>query len=125
MVLRHAIGLVLLAVLVWRIAVYWDPFLRDWAGWKNLRRKKRRRRLSGKWYKKAKPFAGLTRKPVCALCAHGESEVGQAPSEGPPPRIEYERQAKSDPHDSLKVTHLDRLCHNSDRRKVALLTIEK
>jgi RHS repeat-associated protein len=30
---------------------------------------------------------------------------------------EYERQAKSDPHDSLKVTHLDRLCHNATVEK--------
>ena len=64
MALRHTIGLVLLGVLVWRIAVCWDLFLRDWAGWKKLGRKKRRRRRRGKWYKKAKPFAGLTWKPV-------------------------------------------------------------
>ena len=94
MALRHTIGLVLLAVLVWRIAVYWDLVLRDWAGWKNLRWKKRRRKRRRKWYKKAKPFAGLTRKPVCALCEHGESEIGEAPSEGPPPRIEHKRGAK-------------------------------
>ena len=94
MALRHTIRLVLLAVLVWRIAVYWDLFLRDWAGWKKLRRRKRRRKRRGKWYKKAKPFAGLTRKPVCALCEQGESEIGEAPSEGPPPRIEHKRGAK-------------------------------
>ena len=94
MALRHTIGLILLAALVWRIAVYWDLFLRDWDGWKKLGQRKRKRKRRGKWYKKAKPFAGLTRKPVCALCEHGEREIGEAPSEGPPPRIEHKRGAK-------------------------------
>ena len=92
--MRHTIRLVLLAALVWRIAVYWDLFLRDWDWWRKLGQRKRKRKRSGRWYKKPKPFEGLTRKPVCALCERGESEIGQASSEGPPPRIEHKRGAK-------------------------------
>jgi hypothetical protein len=106
MALRDTIRLVLLAALVWGIAVYWDLFLRDWAGWKKLGERKRRRKRRGKWYKKAKPFEGLTRKPVCVLCEHGESETGQAPSEGPPPRIEHKRGAKR------RVDKANHICPN-------------
>ena len=39
MALRRIIRLILLVVLVWRVAVYWDLLLRDWDGWKKLRKK--------------------------------------------------------------------------------------
>jgi len=94
MAMRHTIGLILLAARVWWIAVYWDLFLRDWDGWKKLHQRKRKRKRRRKGYKKPKPFEGLTRKPVCALCERGESEIGEAPSEGPPPRIEHKRGTK-------------------------------
>jgi transposase-like protein/IS1 family transposase len=94
--LRHIIRLILLVVLVWRAAVYWDLLLRDWDGWAKLgkkgqKRKKRRRRRRG--YKKTKPFEGLTRQPACALCNGGEKGIAEAPGE-PPPMIVHTRGAK-------------------------------
>ena len=67
---QSVIRVLLLAVLVWHLAVCWCLFVRDWPGWEQLRRwkKPKRRKRRPKPYKKPKPFEGLTRKPVCEAC---------------------------------------------------------
>ena len=57
---QSVIRVLLLAVLVWHLAVCWCLFVRDWPGWEQLRRwrKPKRRRRRAKLYKKPKPFEG-------------------------------------------------------------------
>jgi hypothetical protein len=71
---QSVIRVCLLAMLVWHLAVLWHLFVRDWSGWKHLRQwtKPKRRKRRPKWYKKPKPFAELTRKPVCGAYAKEE-----------------------------------------------------
>ena len=86
---QNVIRVLLLAVLVWHLAVCWCLFVRDWPGrdgkgrlrrWKKPKRRKRQ----PKRYRKPKPVEGLTRKPVCALCEHGESKAAWALFRMPP-----------------------------------------
>jgi IS1 family transposase len=89
---QSVIRVLLLSVLVWHLVVFWCLFVGDWPGWEHLRRKKpKRRKRRPKWYKKAKPFGGLTRKPVCAACVKEEERVREHTVREPPPRIERTR----------------------------------
>ena len=90
---QSVIRVLLLAVLVWHLAVWWCLFVRDWPGWERLRRWRmpKRRKRRPKRYRKPKPFEGLTRKPVCEAClAEAEAEES-AEKQEPPPRIERDR----------------------------------
>ena len=86
---QSVIQVLLLVVLVWHVAVCWCLLVRDWPGWQHLRRRKKakRRKRRPKPYKKAKPFEGLTRKPVCAACAAEEAREKEKAWREPPPKI--------------------------------------
>jgi hypothetical protein len=83
----------ILVVLAWGVLVCWDLFVSDWPGWKHLRKWKRpkRRERRPRWYKKPKPFGGLTRKPVCAACEREDGQVRKHIRREAPSRIERTR----------------------------------
>jgi IS1 family transposase/transposase-like protein len=83
----------LVVALAWGLASYWVLFVRDWPGWQQLKgwRAPKRGRRRPKLYRKPKPFAGLTRKPVCAQCAAAEAAEQGRVSREPPPKIERGR----------------------------------
>jgi hypothetical protein len=93
MIEQSVIRILLLAVLVRHLTVCWYLVVRDWPGWEHLGRwkKPKRRKRQPKWYKKPKPFEGLTRKPVCAGCAIEEERGSEGARREPPPRIERTR----------------------------------
>ena len=90
---QSVIRVLLLAVLVWHLAVCWCLVVRDWSGWEYLRqwKKSKRRKRRSKPYKKAKPFEGLTRKPVCVACLAEADAKESTEKREPPPRIERKR----------------------------------
>lgn len=90
---QRVIQALLLVVLAWQVTLCWYLLVRDWPGWQQLRRrnKGRRRKRRPKWYKKPKPFAGLTRKPVCEACAAKEAGEREEGRREPPPKIERTR----------------------------------
>ena len=90
---QSVIRVLLVVVLVWRLGIFWHLFVRDWPGWKQLRRwkKPKRRKRRPKPYKKPKPFEGLTRKPVCEACLAEAEAKESAEKREPPPRIERGR----------------------------------
>ena len=90
---QSVIWALLLVTVVWRLAVYWHLFIRDWPGWKRLGqwKKRKRRKRRAKWYKKRKAFGGLTRKPECARCAKEEASARARDARAAPPKIERTR----------------------------------
>ena len=90
---QSVIRVLLLAVLVWHLTVWWCLFGRDWPGWERLRRwrKTKRRKRRPRLYKKPKPFEGLTRKPMCEACLAEAEAKESAEKREAPPRIERDR----------------------------------
>jgi hypothetical protein len=90
---QSLIRVLLLAVLVWHLAVCWCLLVRDWLGWEHLRwwRKPKRRKRRPKPYRKPKPFEGLTRKPVCEACLAEAEAKGSVEKREAPPKIERNR----------------------------------
>ena len=85
----------LMAVLLRQVIGYWVLFGQEWHVGERIRQwRQPRRRKRQKWYKKAKPFEGLTRRPVCLMCQaaeHGDERIEQRE---PPAKIEQKRGAK-------------------------------
>jgi hypothetical protein len=89
MTVQSVIRVCLMVILVWQVGVHWSLYVRGWVGWKRLWKRRRRKGGTGsKRDNKPKPFEGLTRRPVCAMCV-AEAEEGEEERERePPPKIE-------------------------------------
>ena len=92
---ESVIRLLLMAVLVRQVIGYWVLFGQEWRIGERIRRwRQPKRRKRHKWYKKAKPFEGLTRKPVCSMCQAAEHRGERIEQREPPAKIEQKRGAK-------------------------------
>ena len=92
---ESVIRLLLLAVLVRQVIGYWVLFGQEWCIGERIRRwRQPKRRKRHKWYRKAKPFEGLTRKPVCSMCQAAEHRGERIEQREPPAKIEQKRGAK-------------------------------
>jgi IS1 family transposase len=89
MIVQNVIGVCLVAVLVCLLAGVHRPLLvREW---KRLRKRWRPKRRKPSRDKKAKPFAGLTRQPICERCVTEAEKQDRETKKEAPAKIEHER----------------------------------
>jgi len=89
-IVQSVIRVCLVAVLVYLLVGVHRPLLvREW---KRLRKRWRaKRRNPPQRNKKAKPFEGLTRQPICERCVTEAEKQEEKAKREPPPKIEHER----------------------------------
>jgi IS1 family transposase/transposase-like protein len=88
MIVQNVIRVCLVAMLVVVLVGVHRPLLvREW---KRLRKRRRAKRRKPSRDKTAKPFAGLTRQPICERCV-AEAEKQENQTKEPPAKIERER----------------------------------
>jgi transposase-like protein/IS1 family transposase len=94
MIVQNVIRVFLVAVLVvLLVGVHRPVVVREW---KRLRKRWRAKRRKPSRDKKAKPFAGLTRQPICERCVTEAERQDKETKREPPAKIYHERGRRSE-----------------------------